>query len=86
MSRSSRSRWGRRSARACTPGYIADGAIAFQIEGQLAKILKQGDAFHEPVNARMMRFDNASDSAPATFIAFYLLRPGEDRLIEMLQT
>jgi quercetin dioxygenase-like cupin family protein len=66
-------------------GYIADGAIAFQIEGQPAKILKQGDAFHEPVNARMLRFDNASDSAPATFIAFYLLRPGEDRLIEMLQ-
>ena len=65
-------------------GYVAGGAIAFQIEGQPVRILNPGDAFHEPVNARILRFDNASDSAPATFIAFYLLSPGEERLIEML--
>jgi len=65
-------------------GYIAEGTISFQIEGQPAKLLKQGDAFHEAVGARMLRFDNASETAPATFIAFYLLGPGEGRLIELL--
>jgi quercetin dioxygenase-like cupin family protein len=65
-------------------GYIADGAILFQIEGQPAKILNRGDAFHEPFNDRILHFDNASDSALATFIAFYLLDSGEEQLIEML--
>jgi quercetin dioxygenase-like cupin family protein len=65
-------------------GYVADGAISFQVEGQSPKILRQGDAFHEPLNARILHFDNASDSAPATFIAFYLLAAAEERLIEML--
>jgi quercetin dioxygenase-like cupin family protein len=65
-------------------GYIADGSIRFQVEGQPARILEKGDAFHEPVNLRIFSFDNASENASATFIAFYLLRPGEDQLIEML--
>jgi quercetin dioxygenase-like cupin family protein len=65
-------------------GYVADGEISFQIEGEASKTLKRGDAFYEPLNARVAHFDNASDTAPAKFIAFYLLRPGEDRLIEML--
>jgi hypothetical protein len=48
--------------------------------------LKAGDAFHEPRNAHIVHFDNASDTTPASFIAFYLLGAGEDRLIEMLDT
>jgi quercetin dioxygenase-like cupin family protein len=66
-------------------GYVVEGAITFQIEGQPAKILKQGDAFHEAFGTRILSFDNASETASATFIAFYLLGPGEDRLIEMLE-
>jgi quercetin dioxygenase-like cupin family protein len=65
-------------------GYVADGAIVFQIEGEPENTLKCGDAFYEPVNVRVARFDNASETAPAKFIAFYLLGPGEDRLIEMI--
>jgi Cupin domain len=65
-------------------GYIAEGTVSFQIEGQPTKILQQGDAFHEAFGARIVSFDNASQTAPATFIAFYLLGPGESRLIEML--
>jgi hypothetical protein len=33
----------------------------------------------------LLRFDNASDTAPAKFIAYYLLGAGEERLIEMLE-
>jgi quercetin dioxygenase-like cupin family protein len=62
-------------------GYVAAGAIRFQVEGQAERVLGAGDAFHEPLNARIAHFDNASDTERAIFIAFYLLPPGEDRLI-----
>jgi quercetin dioxygenase-like cupin family protein len=65
-------------------GYIAEGTISFQIEGQPVKVLQQGDAFHEALGARIVSFDNVSETAPATFIAFYLLGPGQSRLIQML--
>ena len=56
----------------------------YQVEGRPSRVLKAGDAFHEPRNARMLHFDNASDTTPAGFNAFYLLGAGGDRLIEML--
>jgi len=43
-----------------------------------------GQAVHEPANKKMLRFDNASDTEPMTFMAFYLLDEGEDELIRML--
>jgi quercetin dioxygenase-like cupin family protein len=65
-------------------GCVVSGTIRFQVEGGEELTLRAGDAFHEPANAAMAHFDNASDSEGATFIAFYLLPPGEDRLIELL--
>jgi quercetin dioxygenase-like cupin family protein len=65
-------------------GYIAAGTIRFQVEGEEERTLRAGDAFHEPAGAPIAHFDNASADEPATFIAFYLLPPGEDTLIEML--
>jgi quercetin dioxygenase-like cupin family protein len=64
-------------------GYIAAGAIRFQIEGQPERILRAGEAFFEPANVRVAHFD-ATPEGPATFIAFYLLGEGESKLIEML--
>lgn len=65
-------------------GYIVSGAIRFQIAGEPETMLEAGDAFHEPAGGEIAQFDNASDEQPATFIACYLLPPGEKRLIEML--
>ena len=65
-------------------GYIAAGTIRFRVEGEEERILRAGDAFHEPAGAPIAQFDNASAHEAATFIAFYLLPPGEDTLIEML--
>ncbi len=65
-------------------GYVAAGTIRFQVEGEAEQTLRAGDAFHEPAGAPIAHFDNASEQEPATFIAFYLLPPGEERLIEML--
>lgn len=65
-------------------GYVVSGAIRFQVAGELEVTLGAGDAFFEPANAEIAHFDNESDQAPAAFVAFYLLPPGEERLIEML--
>ncbi len=63
-------------------GYVVDGDITFEIEGRPATTLRRGDAFYEPPGATIARFDNASDIAPATFIAFYPLA-GDQALISM---
>jgi quercetin dioxygenase-like cupin family protein len=64
--------------------YIVEGTAVVQIEGEREQVVPAGSSFHEPANAVIARFDNASDSAPMTFIAFYLL-DGEQELIRMLE-
>jgi quercetin dioxygenase-like cupin family protein len=65
-------------------GYIVSGTIRFEIAGEPGVTLEAGAAFHEPANREIAHFDNASGEQPATFVACYLLAPGEERLIEML--
>jgi quercetin dioxygenase-like cupin family protein len=64
-------------------GYIVEGTAVFQIEGEPEKTLPTGSAFFEPANKVVARFDNASNAAPMSFIACYLL-DGEQDLIRML--
>lgn len=64
-------------------GVITAGAIVFQIEGEAVQFLKVGDAFFEPAQVRVARFDNEGDT-PAKFAAVYLLGQGEQELIRML--
>lgn len=64
-------------------GVITAGAIAYQIEGAQVQHLAPGDAFFEPANARVARFDNAGDT-PARFVAFYLLQTETQDLITIL--
>ncbi|HTW48572.1 MAG TPA: cupin domain-containing protein [Acidobacteriaceae bacterium] len=66
-------------------GYVVEGTAAFQIEGEIEQILPAGSAFHEPRGTVIADFRNASDSAPMTFITFYLL-DGQQELITMLET
>jgi quercetin dioxygenase-like cupin family protein len=64
-------------------GYIAWGTAVFQIEGQPAQELSEGEAFYEPADTVILRFDNASSTDSLTFIACYLL-DGQHELIHML--
>jgi quercetin dioxygenase-like cupin family protein len=66
-------------------GYIAKGSVFFEVEGEVAKTLKAGDAFFEPANTKILRFDNASETEPMTFIAFYLLGKDEHELIRLVK-
>lgn len=68
-----------------TLGVVTAGTIAFQIEGQPVQHLKVGDAFYEPANVRVARFDNDGDT-PATFVVHYLLGRGEHETARVLRT
>ncbi|MFZ0483482.1 MAG: cupin domain-containing protein [Desulfobacterales bacterium] len=66
-----------------TVGVITEGTISFQIEGQPVQHLKIGDAFYEPANVRVAKFDNDSNT-PAKFVVFYLLGEGENENVRIL--
>jgi len=65
-------------------GYVESGLIAFERAGQPVRELRPGDVFFEPAGETIRRFDNLSDAASATFIAFYLLS-GDQPLIRPIQ-
>ena len=65
-------------------GHVVAGEIRYQLDGEEATVLRPGDAFFEPAGATVLHFDNVNDKAPATFVAYYLLPEGEDRLVVML--
>lgn len=65
-------------------GYVENGLIAFERDGQPVRELGPGDVFFEPPGETICRFDNLSASEPATFIAFYLLS-GDQPLIQPIQ-
>jgi quercetin dioxygenase-like cupin family protein len=66
-----------------TVGVVTEGTIAFQIEGQAVQRLQAGDAFYEPANVRVARFDNDTGK-PARFAVFYLLGEGERETVRIL--
>jgi quercetin dioxygenase-like cupin family protein len=68
-----------------TVGVITEGRISFQIEDQSVQRLKVGDAFYEPADARVAKFDNDSD-APTKFVVFYLLGKDENETVRILDS
>jgi quercetin dioxygenase-like cupin family protein len=65
-------------------GIVVKGSIVFKVEGQPVSVLKSGDAFFEPANTNVPQFDAQEEGA--TFVACYLLGPGENCLIKMLDS
>ena len=53
-------------------GYIAEGAIRYQVKGQPETIYKAGDSFYEAPNGVHQVSANASDKEPARLIAYFL--------------
>lgn len=74
---------GRHSHPGGVVGYVVEGDITFEIDGYPATTLRRGSTFYEPPGATIVRFDNASNTGAATFIAFYPLT-GDQPLISML--
>lgn len=65
-------------------GYIFAGEAAVQIKGEPLQVISAGGAFFETANTVIEHFDNASNTEPMTFVAFYLL-DGEQELINMIE-
>jgi quercetin dioxygenase-like cupin family protein len=65
-------------------GIVTRGSFIFQVHDRPVRTLHAGDAFYEPANLPIDRFDNASPDQPAEIEAFYLLGSAEQALVEML--
>lgn len=66
-----------------TLGVVTEGQIAFEIEGEETQYLEVGDAFYEPADVRVAKFNNDGD-IPAKFVVFYLLGENEKETIRIL--
>ncbi len=66
-------------------GYIVQGQALLEIAGQRPQVLPQGSAFFEPADTLILRFDNASQSEPLQFVAFYFLN-GKQEFMHMLSS
>ena len=53
-------------------GYVAQGAIRFQVKGGPESVLKAGESFYEPPNGIHQVSANASEKEPAKLIAFFI--------------
>ena len=53
-------------------GYVAQGAIRFQVKGGPESVFKAGESFYEPPNGVHEVSANASDKEPAKLIAFFI--------------
>jgi quercetin dioxygenase-like cupin family protein len=53
-------------------GYIAQGAIRYQVKGEAETIYKAGDSFYEAANGVHQVSANASSTEPAKLIAYFL--------------
>jgi quercetin dioxygenase-like cupin family protein len=63
-------------------GSIVTGSVVYQIDGQPASVLHPGDVFYEPEGERIARFDAQGDGV--TFLAYFLLSPGQEPQLTML--
>ena len=53
-------------------GYVAQGAIRFQVKGGPETVYKAGESFYEAPNGVHQVSANASDKEPAKLIAFFI--------------
>lgn len=67
-----------------TMGVVTEGKIVFEIEGEETQYLNVGDAFYEPSDIRVAKFNNDGD-IPAKFVVFYLLGEGETDTVRILE-
>jgi quercetin dioxygenase-like cupin family protein len=62
--------------------YVIDGSVMFGIGGREPVRLSAGESFYEPPGALHSVSRNASEDAPASFIAFFVLGDGENPTVE----
>lgn len=66
-----------------TMGVVTEGQIAFEIEGEKIQHLIVGNAFCEPADVTVAKFNNEGNT-PAKFVVFYLLGENEKETVRIL--
>jgi quercetin dioxygenase-like cupin family protein len=62
-------------------GYVLEGEMEMQIEGQPLKTYKKGEVFFEPARGLHAVSRNPSKTTPARFLAFFLVPKEEKQLV-----
>jgi quercetin dioxygenase-like cupin family protein len=62
--------------------YVIDGSVLFGIDGRTPFLLQAGDSFYEQPDALHTVSRNASEDAPASLIAFFVLAKGQAALVQ----
>src|SRR5437773_10354449 len=61
--------------------YVVSGAIRSQVKGQPEAVYRVGESFFEPANGVHLISANASRTAPAKFLAYFLCDRSEERRV-----
>ncbi|MGW4980671.1 cupin domain-containing protein [Streptomyces mirabilis] len=62
-------------------GYVLEGAVRWELEGEPERVIKAGETFWEP-GGEVIHYQNgnASSDAPAKYIVFMMCAPGQPML------
>lgn len=63
-------------------GYVVEGEMLFELEGQAPRVVKAGEAFWEP-GGDVIHYSDANNRADATlrFVVTMMCKPGEPMLV-----
>jgi quercetin dioxygenase-like cupin family protein len=59
-------------------GYVLEGELRFQLEGEQARVLSTGDVFYEPPGSIHLPSGSASTTRPARVLALAFREKGEE--------
>lgn len=63
-------------------GYVLEGEMLFELEGEAPRVLKAGDAFWEPGGDVIHYSDgNNRDDVPLRFLVIMMCKPGEQMFV-----
>ncbi len=62
--------------------YVLEGAVIWEVEGQPSITLNAGDSFYDPPR-RVHNHRNASTTAPAKFLVFFVEDKGQPRSVKV---
>jgi quercetin dioxygenase-like cupin family protein len=62
--------------------YVINGSVLFGIDGREPFLLQAGESFYEPPDALHSVSRNASEDAPASLIAFFVLAKGQVPILQ----
>ena len=67
---------------ALLPNYVMEGSVEFGIDGGEPFLLEAGGSYFEPPGVEHSISRNASETLPASLLAFFVLADGESPIVQ----